>query len=186
MTRALVVTQFTSLDGVTDSPGGGEHPHAGWTFEDVPFEAAAYEIKGRETEAATALLLGRRSYDEFAPVWPSMEEVAHYNAIPKYVVSSTLTDPGWNNTHVLRSLDDVAALKETDGGEIHVHGSQTLAQGLLAAGLVDRLHLLTFPVVLGGGKRLFATEGFAKVLLTLTEHAAYGNGVTLSVYDVRA
>lgn len=181
--RPVVVTEFISLDGVVDSPGGGDHPHAGWTFKDVAFVEEAYEIKGRETEAATALLLGRRSYDEFAPVWPSMEEFASYNAMPKYVVSSTLEDPEWNNTHVLRSLDDVAALKGTEGGEIHVHGSATLAQGLLAAGLVDRLHLLTFPLVLGSGKRLFA-DGAGKTKLSLQEHAAFSNGIQLSVFDV--
>ena len=180
--RTLVVTEFITLDGVIDSPGGGEHPHAGWTFKDVDFDEAAYEIKGRETEDATALLLGRRSYDEFAPVWPSMEEFTSYNAMPKYVVSSTLQDPEWNNTSVLRSLDEVADLKETEGGEIHVHGSATLAQGLADAGLVDRYHLLVFPLVLGSGKRLFG-EG-DKTKLSLIEHAAYSNGITLQRYDV--
>ena len=181
--RTLVVTEFITLDGVVDSPGGGEHPHAGWTFKDVDFDAAAYEIKGRETLDATALLLGRRSYDEFAPVWPSMEEFASYNAMPKYVVSSTLQEPEWNNTSVLRSLDEVAELKETEGGEIHVHGSATLAQGLLAAGLVDRYHLLVFPVLLGSGKRLFGADA-DKSRLRLVDHAAYGNGVTKAIYDV--
>ncbi len=180
--RTLVVTEFITLDGVVEAPGGGDHPHAGWTFKDVEFDEAAYDIKGRETEAATALLFGRRSYDEFAPVWPSMEEFATYNAMPKYVVSSTLRDPEWNNTSVLRSLDEVAALKETEGGEIHVHGSATLAQGLAAAGLVDRYHLLVFPILLGSGKRLFG-EG-DKTKLSLVEHAAYSNGITLQRYDV--
>jgi dihydrofolate reductase len=184
--RPIVVTEFISLDGIVDSPGGGDHPHAGWTFTDVAFDEAAYEIKGRETLEATALLLGRQSYDEFAPVWPSMEEFATYNAMPKYVVSTTLageTVPwGEGTVQVLRSLDDVAALKETDGGEIHVHGSARLAQGLARAGLVDRYHLLVFPLLLGGGKRLFA-EG-DKTKLELVEHAAYGNGITLQRYDV--
>jgi len=184
--RPIVVTEFISLDGIVDSPGGGDHPHAGWTFKDVEFDAAAYEIKGRETLEATALLLGRQSYDEFAPVWPSMEEFATYNAMPKYVVSTTLageTVPwGEGTVQVLRSLDDVAALKETDGGEIHVHGSARLAQSLAAAGLVDRYTLLVFPLLLGGGKRLFA-EG-DKTKLQLVEHAAYGNGITLQRYDV--
>ena len=180
--RTLVVTELVTLDGIVDSPGGGDHPHGGWTFKDVDFDAAAYEIKGRETLDATALLLGRRSYDEFAPVWPSMEEFATYNAMPKYVVSSTLQDPEWNNTSVLRSLDEVAELKETEGGEIHVHGSATLAQGLADAGLVDRYHLLVFPLVLGSGKRLFG-EG-DKTKLSLIEHAAYSNGITLQRYDV--
>jgi len=180
--RTLIVTEFISLDGVVDSPGGGEHPHAGWTFKDVPFDLAAYEIKGREQTEAGAMLMGRVSYDEFAPVWPTMEEFAEYNAMPKYVVSTTLTDPTWNNTSVLGSLDEVAALKQGDGGTILVHGSPMLAQGLAAAGLVDRYHLLVFPLVLGGGKRLFADGD--KTRLSLVEHAAYANGVQLNVFDV--
>ncbi|KGN35425.1 deaminase reductase [Knoellia flava TL1] len=182
--RTLIVSEFISLDGVVDSPGGGDHPHAGWTFKDVEFDEAAYEIKGREQADAGCLLLGRQTYDEFAPVWPTMDEFADYNAMPKCVVSSTLTDPEWHNTTVLRSLDDVAALKESDEpGTILVHASPTLAQGLAAAGLVDRYHLLVFPVLLGSGKRLFATDA-AKARLTLSEHAAYGNGVQLNVLDV--
>ena len=180
--RTLIVTEFISLDGVVDSPGGGEHPHAGWTFKDVPFDEAAYEIKGREQAEAGAMLMGRISYDEFAPVWPTMEEFAEYNAMPKYVVSTTLTDPAWNNTSVLGSLDEVAALKQGDGGSLLVHGSATLARSLAAAGLVDRYHLLVFPVLLGGGKRLFG-EG-DKTRLSLVEHAAYANGVQLNVFDV--
>ena len=184
--RPIVVTEFITLDGVVDSPGGGDHPHAGWTFTDVEFDEAAYEIKGRETDQATALLLGRQSYDEFSPVWPSMEEFTTYNAMPKYVVSRTLpgdTAPwGDGEVSVLHSLDEVAALKEAEGGEIHVHGSATLAQGLARAGLVDRYHLLVFPLVLGSGKRLFG-EG-EKTKLELVEHAAYSNGITLQRYDV--
>jgi dihydrofolate reductase len=183
--RPLIVTEFMSLDGVIDSPGGGDHPHAGWTFQDIEFDEAAYEIKGREQEEATALLLGRVSYDEFAPVWPTMEEFAEYNAMPKYVVSSTLTDPEWNNTSVLRSLDDVARLKQEGEGAILLHGSGTLAKGLLAAGLVDRYHLLVFPVLLGSGKRLFDdTAQTARTKLSLAEHAVYSNGISLAVYDV--
>ena len=161
--RTIVVTELVTLDGIVDSPGGGDHPHGGWSLKDVEFDEAAYDIKGRETEQASAL--------------------------PKYVVSTTLdgdTVPwGDSEVHVLRSLDDVAALKETDGGEIHVHGSPTLAQGLAAAGLVDRYHLLVFPVLLGSGKRLFV-DGTAldTTKLALTEHASYSNGITLQVYDV--
>jgi len=182
--RSLIVTEFMSLDGVIDSPGGGEHPHAGWTFTDVEMDEAAYEVKDREQKEAGAMLLGRVSYDEFAPVWPTMEEFAEYNAMPKYVVSTTLTDPQWHNTTVLRSLDEVAELKQGDGGPILVHASATLAKGLAAAGLVDRYHLLIFPVILGGGKRLFAAEGADKQKLTLVEHATYANGIQLAVYDV--
>lgn len=181
----LVVTEFISLDGVVEAPGGGDHPHAGWTFKDVDFLEAAYEIKGREQEQAGALLLGRQSYDEFAPVWPTMEEFAEYNAMPKYVVSSTLSDPQWQHTTVLRSLDEVAAVKQDPDleGDLLLHASPTLARGLAAAGLVDRYHLLTFPVVLGGGKRLFGDDR-VKQRLDLVEHAAYPNGVTMAVLDV--
>jgi dihydrofolate reductase len=184
--RTLIVTEFMSLDGVIDSPGDGEHPHAGWTFKDVPFVPEAYEMKGTEQSEAGALMMGRISYQAFAPVWPSMTEFAEYNAMPKYVVSTTLseTDPGWTPTTILRSLEEVAELKQSDGGPILVHGSATLAQGLLAAGLVDRYQLLIFPLVLGGGKRLFAAEGdFAK--LELVSQQAYGNGIIKAVYDVQ-
>ncbi|WP_374453989.1 dihydrofolate reductase family protein [Nocardioides sp.] len=184
--RPIVITTFLSLDGVMEAPGGGDHPHAGWTFKDVDFEEAAYEIKGREMGEASALMFGRRSYDEFAPVWPSMEEFATYNAMPKYVVSTTIdgdTAPwGEGTVGVLHSLEEVAALRETEGGEIHVHGSATLAQGLARAGLVDRYTLLVFPLLLGSGKRLFG-EG-DKTKLSLVEHAAYANGITLQRYDV--
>ncbi|WP_448811267.1 dihydrofolate reductase family protein [Agromyces bauzanensis] len=181
--RTLIVTEFITLDGIVDSPGGGDHPRAGWTFKEVPFVEEAYEIKGREQTEAGAMLIGRVSYDEFAPVWPKMEEFAEYNAMPKYVVSSTLSDPEWNNTSVLRSLDEVARLKESDeAGTILVHGSPTLAQGLAEAGLVDRYHLLQFPVALGEGKRLFNGREVGK--LQLVEHETYSNGVVKQVFDV--
>ena len=180
----LIITEFITLDGVVDSPGGGPHPHAGWTFRQVPFDEAAYGIKDREQQGATAMLLGRVSYDEFAPVWPSMKEFARYNAMPKYVVSSTLESPGWNNTSVLRSLDEVAGLKESLEGDILVHGSATLAKGLAAADLVDRYHLLVFPVLLGRGRRLFDDTADTLRRLRLVEHEAYANGVVKAVYDV--
>ncbi|GAA1830044.1 dihydrofolate reductase family protein [Agromyces salentinus] len=180
--RPIIVTEFISLDGVVDSPGGGDHPRAGWTFKEVPFVAEAYEIKGSEQLEASAMLLGRVSYDEFAPIWPTMEDFAEYNAMPKYVVSSTLNDPEWNNTQVLRSLDEVAELRQGEGGPIIVHGSATLAQGLAAAGLVDRYHLLVFPVTLGEGKRLF--DGNATGTLKLVDQASYDNGIIKAVYDV--
>jgi dihydrofolate reductase len=182
--RQLIVTEFTTLDGVIDSPGGGPHPQAGWTFTQVPFVEEVYEIKGREQLEATAMLIGRVSYDEFAPVWPSMDEFAEYNAMPKYVVSTTLENPEWNNTSVLRSIDEVAALKQTDGGNILVHGSATLAKALAAAGLVDRYHLLVFPVLLGTGRRLFDDSVDTLQKLDLVEHEAYSNGVVKAVYDV--
>lgn len=183
--RNLIVTAFVSADGVMDSPGGGDHRSAGWTFNDVEFDPAAYEIKGREQEETTALLLGRRSYEEFAPVWPTMDEFAEYNAMPRYVVSTTLAeaDPRWPAT-LLRSVDDVAALKQTEGGPIAVHGSARLGQSLADAGLVDRYHLLVFPVLLGAGKRLFSETDKERTRLRLAEHETYGNGIQMQVFDV--
>jgi dihydrofolate reductase len=150
---------------------------------------AAYELKGREQEEAGALLVGRVSWDAFHPVWPTMAEFDRYNAIPKYVVSTTLTDDEvaastWKPATLLRSMADVAALKETEGGEIQVHGSATLAQNLAAAGLVDRYHLLVFPLVLGHGKRLFPAEGGGKHPLRLVEHDTYANGIQKLCYEV--
>ena len=186
--RKIIAATFVSLDGVMQAPGGEPgYRNAGWTFNDVPFDPAAYEIKGREQQEASALLLGRVSYEAFAPVWPTMtEDFAGYNAMPRYVVSTTLTedDPRWPAT-ILRSIDDVAALKQTEGGPISVHGSATLGQALADAGLVDRYHLLMFPVLLGAGLRLFSEANRDATGLVLTEHETYSNGITKLVYDVR-
>ncbi|GAA1177204.1 dihydrofolate reductase family protein [Ornithinimicrobium humiphilum] len=182
--RTLIVTEFITLDGIVDSPGGGDHPEAGWTFRAVDHDDAVYELKDREQREAGCLLLGRVTYEEFAPHWPSMEEFARYNSLPRYVVSRTLdeTDPTWPG-EVLRSLDDVRRLKEGEGDPIYVHGSATLARSLAAEGLVDRYHLLVFPLLLGSGKRLFGEGGTQR--LRLVESATYGNGVTLACYAVR-
>lgn len=187
--RTLIVTEFMSLDGIVDSPGGGDHPHAGWTFTEVKPEKAAYDLKGREQEEAGALMVGRVSWQDFHEVWPTMAEFERYNQIPKYVVSSTLSQSDvdaspWQPTTVLSSLDDVAALKETDGDQIQVHGSATLAQNLAKAGLVDRYHLLVFPLVLGGGKRLFPADGADFAKLDLIEQETYSNGIQKLCYDV--
>lgn len=184
--RQLIVTEFMSADGVIEAPGGGDYRNAGWTFKDVEFDPAAYEIKDREQMEATALLLGRKTYEMFAPVWPTMEEFSHYNTLPRYVVSSTLTetDPGWPAT-ILGGIGDVADLKETEGGPIIVHGSGELGAALGDAGLVDRYHLLVFPVLLGGGDRLFSTTHKDTTKLALVEHEAYSNGVMKMVYEVR-
>lgn len=183
--RTLIVTAFVSADGVMEAPGKGDHRSAGWTFNAVEFDEAAYEIKAREQEETTALLFGRKTYEEFAPVWPTMEEFADYNAMPRYVVSTTLTgdDPGWPAT-VLRSLDEVAALKETEGGPIAVHGSATLGASLADAGLIDRYHLLEFPVLLGAGNRLFSEANKDLTKLELVEHEVYSNGIQKQVYEV--
>lgn len=183
--RLLIVTAFASVDGVMEAPGGGDHRSAGWTFNTVEFDAAAYEIKSREQGEASALLLGRRTYEEFAPVWPTMDEFAGYNAMPRYVVSTTLQsdDERWPAT-ILRSLDDVATLKRGDGGPILVHASAELGSNLADAGLVDRYHLLVFPVLLGAGKRLFSSTDKEATKLKLVEYEAYSNGVQKQVFDV--
>jgi dihydrofolate reductase len=188
--RTLISTSFVSLDGVIEGPGGEPgYRNAGWTFKDVEFDPAAYAIKATEQDEATALLLGRVSYEAFAPVWPGMTvEFAGYNAMPKYVVSTTLKDEDlvdtWGEITLLRSLDDVAALKETEGGPIIVNGSATLNRALADAGLIDRYHLLVVPVLLGAGKRLFSDTDKNQQNLKLAGSEAYGNGIQKLVYDV--
>lgn len=188
--RTLIITAFVSLDGVMEAPGGEEgYRNAGWTFNQLPHDSAAFAMKDREQAEAGALLLGRRSYQAFAPVWPQMtEEFAGYNAMPKYVVSTTLDEKdlveNWGEITILRSVDDVARLKDTEGGPIIVHGSATLGHHLADAGLVDRYHLLVFPLVLGAGKRLFSMTDKDATRLSLSEHETYGNGVQKMVYDV--
>ncbi|MFF2778207.1 dihydrofolate reductase family protein [Streptomyces sp. NPDC058052] len=187
--RTLITSAFVSLDGVVEAPGGEEgYRNAGWTFKDIDFLPEAYEIKGREQGEATAMLLGRVSYEAFSPVWPGMADFAEYKEMPKYVVSTTLTEDDlvsdWGPTTILRTLDEVAALKETEGGPIIVHGSATLNRALSDAGLVDRYHLLVFPVLLGAGKRLFSTADKDAQKLRLVEHETYANGIQKQVFDV--
>ena len=154
----------------------------------IEFLEEVYELKGREQQEATAMMLGRVSYEAFSPVWPDMAEFADYKVMPKYVVSTTLADEdlveNWGEITILRSLDDVAKLKETDGGPIIIHGSATLARNLSDAGLLDRYHLLVFPVLLGAGKRMFSDTDKDKQMLTLAESESYRNGVQKLVYDV--
>ncbi|MER6670650.1 dihydrofolate reductase family protein [Amycolatopsis japonica] len=188
--RTLIATAFVSLDGVVEGPGGEPgYRNSGWTFNGIEFDEAAFEFKGREQGEATAMMMGRVSYQAFSPVWPGMtEEFAEYNAMPKYVVSTTLRDEdlvdNWGETTILRSLDDVAKLKETEGGPIILHGSAELDRNLADAGLIDRYHLLVFPVLLGAGKRLFSDTDKDKQSLKLVESEAYGNGIQKLVYDV--
>ncbi|MFF8845813.1 dihydrofolate reductase family protein [Streptomyces sp. NPDC015127] len=186
--RTLISTAFVSLDGVVEAPGGEPgYRNSGWTFKDVEFLPEAFDIKDREQQEATAMLLGRVSYEAFSPVWPGMEEFATYNAMPKYVVSSTLAEDdlvaNWGETTILRSLDEVAALKEAEGGPIIVHGSATLNRNLSDAGLIDRYHLLVFPLLLGAGKRLFSDTDKDTQKLRLVEHEAYANGLQKNVFD---
>ncbi|MFD1147315.1 dihydrofolate reductase family protein [Saccharothrix hoggarensis] len=188
--RTLITTAFVSLDGVVEAPGGEPgYRNSGWTFQDIEFDPAAYELKGREQDEAAAMMMGRVSYEAFAPVWPGMTtEFPRYNAMPKYVVSTTLRDEdlvsNWGEITILRSLDDVAALKDTEGGPIIVHGSAALNRALADADLVDRYHLLLFPVLLGAGKRLFSDTDKGKQNLKVVESETYGNGIQKLVYDV--
>ncbi len=190
--RDLVYTGFMSLDGVVDSPGGGpgeEHRSGGWVFKDLEFVPEAWSIKGEELADTTALMFGRRSYEAFAQTWPASEDHASYKELPKYVVSATLPDEalvdGWGPTTILRSTDDIAALKQTDGGAIFIHGSAELARRLADADLIDRYHLLVFPVLLGAGKSLFGTADKAKQMLSLRDSATYPNGILKLIYDVK-
>ncbi|GAA4944474.1 dihydrofolate reductase family protein [Streptomonospora halophila] len=187
--RTLISTAFVSLDGVVEAPGGEPgYRNSGWTFKEVEFLPEAYELKEREQEEAGAMMLGRVSYEAFSPVWPGMEEFTEYNAMPKYVVSTTLTESdlvaNWGETTILRSLDDVAALKDTEGGPLIVHGSATLNRGLADAGLIDRYHLLVFPLLLGAGKRMFSDSDKDTQKLKLVEYEAYSNGVQKNVFEV--
>ena len=187
--RTLISTAFISLDGVVEDPGGQtEYRNGGWTFKAVDFVPEAYAIKGTEQEESTAVLMGRTSYELFSPVWPGIGEFSDYKVMPKYVISTTLTAEDlvndWGQTTIVRSLDDVAKLKEGDGGPIIIHGSATLARGLSDAGLLDRYHLLLFPVLLGAGKRIFSETDKDKQLLTLVESETYANGIQKLVYDV--
>jgi len=189
--RELVYTGFSSLDGVVDSPGGGpgeEHRAAGWVFKDIEFLPEAYALKGEELEETTALMFGRRSYEAFAPTWRDSEDHAAYKDLPKYVVSSTLPDDaladGWGPTTILRSTEEVAELKKSEGGAIFVHGSAELTRRLSDAGLIDRYNLLVFPVLLGAGKSLFSRADKDKQVLKLRATEAYANGIVKLIYDV--
>lgn len=189
--RELVYTGFMSLDGVVDSPGGGpgeDHRSGGWVIKDIEFLPEAFALKGEELEDTTALMFGRRSYEAFAPTWRDSDDHAAYKELPKYVVSSTLRDDalvdGWGPTTILRSTDDVAALKNSEGGAIFIHGSAELARRLSDAGLIDRYNLLVFPVLLGAGKGLFSTADKDKQVLNLRTSESYPNGIVKVIYDV--
>jgi dihydrofolate reductase len=189
MMRTLIATAFVSLDGVVEAPGGeAGYRSSGWTFKDIAFDEAAYELKGREQDEAAAMMMGRNSYEAFAPVWPDLADFPGYKVMPKYVVSTTLQDEdlvtNWGEITILRSLDDVAALKQTEGGPIIIHGSATLDRNLSDAGLIDRYHLLVFPVLLGAGKRLFSETDKDKQRLEVVESESYSNGIQKLVYDV--
>jgi len=182
----IVITEFVSLDGVMEAPGGGEDfRHAGWTFE-IDRGPEGDRFKLDEAMGSAALLLGRRTYEGFAQAWPTMEgEFADkFNGMPKYVVSSTLSDPSWTNTTVLQGdlAEAVSKLKRDVDGDIVVHGSAQLAQALIEQGLADEVRLMVFPVVLGEGKRLFGPTS-DKRPMKLTESTTVGDGIAVLVYE---
>jgi dihydrofolate reductase len=189
--RHLVWTGFMSLDGVVDSPGGTAEGHrsGGWVFKDLEFVPEAWSLKGEELADTSALMFGRRSYEAFAPFWRDSQDHADYKDLPKYVVSTTLSDDdlvdGWGPTTILRSTADVAALKDGEGGAIFIHGSAELARRLSDEDLIDQYNLLVFPVLLGAGKSLFSRPDRDKQMLTLRETDSYSNGILKLVYDVK-
>ncbi len=188
--RTLIATAFVSLDGVVEAPGGEPgYRNSGWTISSVDFDPAAYELKGTEQGEASAMLLGRKSYQAFSPVWPGMtQEFPAYNAMPKYVLSTTLAEKdlvdNWGETTILRSISDVARLRASDGGPISIHGSATLVRSLQEHNLIDRYHLLVFPVLLGEGKRLFSDSSIQAQKLKLVDSAVYPNGIQKNIFDV--
>jgi dihydrofolate reductase len=183
----LVVTEFISLDGVFEDPGGAEgYEHGGWTFEyDRGEEGNRFKLD--ELMEAHLQLLGRKTYEGFAAAWPSREGpfADKLNSDPKVVVSSTLTDPQWQNTTVVASdvVEEISKLKDETDGVILVAGSGTLVGTLLAADLVDELRLMVFPTILGRGKRLFP-EGIDRLKLKLAESRTVGpDGVQVQIYE---
>jgi dihydrofolate reductase len=184
----IVVTEFISLDGVIEAPGGGEgYKHAGWTFEiDRGDEGDKFKLE--EVSEAEAQLLGRVTYEGFAAAWPTIEDDAGFaekmNAMPKYVVSSTLQEASWNNSTILRGeiADEVAKLHREIDGVILVAGSAQLVQALIERDLVDELRLMVFPVLLGEGKRLFA-DVTDKKPLNLVGSKTLGAGIALLTYE---
>ena len=182
----IVVTAYISVDGVAEAPSGTEtFERTGWTdvFSRGP---EGDKFKFDETMALDALLLGRVTYDGFAPVWPHVEGAFadKFNSMPKYVISSTLDNPEWNNTTVLRGdiVEETRKLKEQYDGDIVVHGSPQLTQTLIEHDLVDALHLQIYPVIVGAGKRLFA-ETSATKRLRLAHTKTVDDGVHILIYE---
>ena len=186
MPARIVVTEFVSLDGVMQAPGGEPFKYPGWSFE---FNRGddGNQFKLDETRRADALLIGRRTYESFAGAWPTREgEFAEkFNSTPKFVVSTTLKNPEWNNTTVLDSGDattQVRKLKEEFDGELQVPGSHQLVQELIESDLVDQINLMVFPVILGTGKKVFE-EKSERRNLRLTDSKVVGDGVVVLIYE---
>ena len=184
--RRIVVTEFISLDGVVEDPGGAEsYRHGGWRFKFN--DPAEMQYKTDEVFQHDALLLGRVTYEGFAAAWPGRTDEAgfadRFNSMKKYVVSSTLTDPSWTNTEVLGPdlKAEVERIKAEPGQDVIVHGSVRLVQSLLALDLVDELRLMMFPIILGSGKRLWA-ESEDAITLRLAGAQPTNSGSVILTY----
>jgi dihydrofolate reductase len=180
----VIVTEFVSLDGVMEAPGGEPgYAHSGWTMEFA--DGGQYGYKLEEILAAEVHLLGRVTYESFAGAWPERTDEAGFaermNSMPKYVVSTTLEEATWNNSTILRDLDEVRQLKSDVEGGILVAGSRTLVHGLLEHDLVDELRLMVFPVILGSGRRIFPETPDKKVF-ELIDTRTYSSGVAVHAY----
>jgi len=183
--RKIIATEFITLDGVIEAPGGNEtpHPHGGWQFKYNSPETGKYKID--ELSSVDGLLLGKTTYEVFAAYWPGQTGVFAdpINQMPKYVVSRNLQRVEWNNSHILRDVaKDVAALKNSDGGDILVYGSATLVKALLHHDLIDELRLMVFPLSIGGGLRLFDDNRELKKF-RLKHSRAIDNGVLILEYQ---
>jgi dihydrofolate reductase len=183
--RKLIVSEFVTLDGVMEAPGGEPtHPHTGWVIDYEAAEQIKYKFE--EVLAAEILLIGRVTYESFAGAWPNYtgEFADRMNSMSKVVVSRTLADPAWNNTIVLQGdvVDDVTELKEQHGGPVLVAGSTTLVHTLLDNDLVDELRLMVFPVTIGYGLRVFP-ETIKKTQWTMTDTLTFPSGVRVDTYQ---
>ena len=182
--RTLIVSEFVTLDGVMEAPGGEpSHPHTGWVGDYPGPEQEQYKFD--EVVDAGTLLVGRVTYESFAGAWPTYEGAFadRMNGMPKVVVSSTLTDPEWNNTEVLAGdvVEGVRALRDGDGGPVLVAGSCTLVHALLDNDLVDELRLMVFPVSIGEGMRVFPGTR-RKASWTLADSLTFATGVRVDTY----
>jgi dihydrofolate reductase len=185
--RKVVVTEFMTLDGVIEDPGGAEgFKYGGWSMRYWSDDIGAFKLD--ELFASDAQLLGRVTYEGFAVAWPGQSDAAGFadrmNGMPKYVVSTTLKDATWNNSQIISAnvAEEVAKLKQQDGGDILIAGSADLIHFLRQHNLIDRYQLLIYPVVLGEGKRLFK-DGIDSSL-KLVETRPYDSGVVLVRYEI--
>lgn len=187
--RKVIVLSFITLDGVMQAPGGPEEDtssdfkYGGWT---APYfyeaDEAAGEFMQKRMKSAD-LLLGRKTFEIFAAYWPEHEDTwPGINDVTKYVMSKTMDKSDWQNSVFLKSVDDIKRLKNSEGSDIQVHGSGDLAQTLFEHDLVDELWLMTFPVTLGSGKRLFG-DGIMPAAFTLTDSLVTPNGVIFANYE---